>query len=245
LLTLVVKDWNLVDIEAQAQEWLTRYPQLVGVSLNLNPDRTNAIFGTETRCIAGQSYLCEEFAGLQFQVRPDTFFQVYTEQAEGLLQVIVDQLNLQGNEVLVDAYCGIGTLTLPLAQRVRQAIGLEVQPEAVEQATLNAQLNNITNATFQTGAVETLLPQLDVTPDIVLIDPPRQGCDRAVLESLLKTKPRQIVYVSCKPATLARDLKLLSQGNSDYQLTRVQPADFFPQTSHVECAAFLVLSDPT
>ncbi|MBD1906967.1 23S rRNA (uracil(1939)-C(5))-methyltransferase RlmD [Funiculus sociatus GB2-A5] len=245
LLTLVVKDWNLVDIEAQAQEWLTRYPQLVGVSLNLNPDRTNAIFGTETRCIAGQSYLCEEFAGLQFQVRPDTFFQVYTEQAEGLLQVIVDQLNLQGNEVLVDAYCGIGTLTLPLAQRVRQAIGLEVQPEAVEQATLNAQLNNITNVTFQTGAVETLLPQLDVTPDIVLIDPPRQGCDRAVLETLLKTKPRQIVYVSCKPATLARDLKLLSQGNSDYQLTRVQPADFFPQTSHVECAAFLVLSDPT
>jgi 23S rRNA (uracil1939-C5)-methyltransferase len=108
--------------------------------------------------------LCEEFAGLQFQVRPDTFFQVYTEQAEGLLQVIVDQLNLQGNEVLVDAYCGIGTLTLPLAQRVRQAIGLEVQPEAVEQATLNAQLNNITNVTFQTGAVETLLPQLDVTP---------------------------------------------------------------------------------
>lgn len=247
LLTLVVKDWNLAGIDAQAQEWLTRYPQLVGVSLNCNPDRTNAIFGAETRCIAGQPYLREEFAGLQFQVRPDTFFQVYTEQAEALLQAIADELNLQGNEVLVDAYCGIGTLTLPLAQKVKQAIGLEMQPEAVEQATLNAQLNNITNVKFYTGTVETLLPTLEVKPDIVLLDPPRQGCvsagrpsdGRDVLETLLEIQPSRIVYVSCKPATLARDLKLLCQSGG-YQLTRVQPADFFPQTSHVECAAVLV-----
>lgn len=247
LLTLVVKDWNLAGIDAQAQEWLTRYPQLVGVSLNCNPDRTNAIFGTETRCIAGQPYLLEEFAGLQFQVRPDTFFQVYTEQAEALLQAIADELDLQGNEVLVDAYCGIGTLTLPLAQKVKQAIGLEMQPEAVEQATLNAQLNNITNVKFYTGTVETLLPTLDVKPDIVLLDPPRQGCvssgrpkdGRDVLETLLEIQPSRIVYVSCKPATLARDLKLLCQSGG-YKLTRVQPADFFPQTSHVECAAVLV-----
>ncbi|MBD2541156.1 23S rRNA (uracil(1939)-C(5))-methyltransferase RlmD [Coleofasciculus sp. FACHB-SPT36] len=247
LLTLVVKDWNLAGIDAQAQEWLTQYPQLVGVSLNCNPDRTNAIFGRETRCIAGQPYLLEEFAGLQFQVRPDTFFQVYTEQAEALLQAIADELNLQGNEVLVDAYCGIGTLTLPLAQKVKQAIGLEMQPEAVEQATLNAQLNNITNVKFYTGTVETLLPTLDVKPDIVLLDPPRQGCvssgrpkdGRDVLETLLEIQPSRIVYVSCKPATLARDLKLLCQSGA-YKLTRVQPADFFPQTSHVECAAVLV-----
>lgn len=239
LLTLVATDWNLAGIDAQAQEWLTRYPQLVGVSLNRNPDRTNAIFGGETRCIAGQPYLREEFAGLEFQLRPDTFFQVYTEAAEALLQAIVEQLNLQGNEVLLDAYCGIGTFTLPLAQRVRQAIGLEVQPEAVEQARINAQLNGITNVTFQAGAVETLLPQLDIKPDIVLLDPPRQGCDRAVLDSLLQFQPSHIVYISCKPATLARDLKILRETGS-YQLTHVQPADFFPQTSHVECAAFLV-----
>ncbi|MBD2744461.1 23S rRNA (uracil(1939)-C(5))-methyltransferase RlmD [Coleofasciculus sp. FACHB-1120] len=247
LLTLVVKDWNLAGIDVQAQKWLTRYPQLVGVSLNCNPDRTNAIFGRETRCIAGQPYLREEFAGLQFQVRPDTFFQVYTEQAEALLQAIADELDLQGNEVLVDAYCGIGTLTLPLAQKVKQAIGLEMQPEAVEQATLNAQLNHITNVKFYEGTVETLLPTLEVKPDIVLLDPPRQGCvspghpkgGRDVLETLLEIQPSRIVYVSCKPATLARDLKLLCQSGG-YKLTRVQPADFFPQTSHVECAAVLV-----
>jgi 23S rRNA (uracil1939-C5)-methyltransferase len=238
LLTLVVKDWDLPGIEAQAREWLDRYPQLVGVSLNCQRDRTNAIFGSETRCIDGHPYLLEELAGLKFYVLPDTFFQVYTEVAEALLQEIRQYLNLQGDEVLVDAYCGIGTLTLPLAQKVRQAIGLEVQPAAVAQAQTNAQLNGITNATFQVGEVEKLLPQLETIPDIVLLDPPRQGCDRAVIETLRQTQPQRIVYVSCKAATLARDLKLLCQ-NSNYHLTRVQPADFFPQTAHVECVAFL------
>lgn len=239
LLTLVVKDWDLPEIEAQAQKWLKRYRQLVGVSLNRNGDRTNAIFGEETRCIAGKSYLMEEFAGLEFQIRPDTFFQVNTEVAESLMQEIEQHLNLQGDEVLVDAYCGIGTMTLPLAKRVREAIGLEMQPEAVEQAQANAQLNGITNASFQIGAVETLLPQLQVMPDIVLLDPPRKGCDRSVIDTLLQILPNRIVYVSCKPATLARDLKLLCQ-NGEYRLTRVQPADFFPQTAHVEAVAFLV-----
>jgi 23S rRNA (uracil1939-C5)-methyltransferase len=235
---LIATDWKLRDIEVQAQKWMTRYPNLVGVSVNRNPNRTNAIFGEETRCIAGQPYLREEFAGLEFQLLPETFFQVNTEAAEALLNAIAQQLALKGDEVLVDAYCGIGTFTLPLAQRVRQAIGLEVQPSSVEQAQKNAELNGISNVMFKTGAVETLLPQLGITPDIVLLDPPRKGCDRNVIESLLQTLPERIVYISCKPATLARDLKLMSQTGS-YQLAHVQPADFFPQTPHVECAAFL------
>ncbi|MGA7932640.1 MAG: 23S rRNA (uracil(1939)-C(5))-methyltransferase RlmD [Kovacikia sp.] len=237
LLTLVVKDGNLAEVEEQAEAWLKRYPHLVGVCLNLNPDRTNAIFGAETRCIAGQSYLQEEFAGLVFQIRPDTFFQVHTEQAEALLQVILEELNLQGNEILVDAYCGIGTLTLPLAQRVRQTIAVEVQPAAVEQAILNATLNHLENITFQAGEVETLLPMLEVKPDVVLVDPPRRGCDRAVLDTLLQIRPDRIVYVSCNPATLARDLKILC-AEDGYRLKRVQPIDFFPQTAHIECVAF-------
>ncbi len=238
LLTLVATDWNLQNLEARALHWLNRYPKLVGVCVNRNPHRTNAIFGDETRCIAGQPYLREEFGGLQFQLRPETFFQVNTEAASSLLNVILEQLSLDGDEVLFDAYCGIGTFTLPLAQRVQQAIGLEVQSASVEQAQLNAQLNGITNVTFQTGAVEKLLPQLAIAPDVVLLDPPRKGCDRAVIETLLNSSPGRIVYISCKPATLARDLKLLCE-TGDYQLTHVQPADFFPQTSHVECAAFL------
>lgn len=239
LLTLIVRTGDLPGLEAQASDWLKRYPELTGVCLNVNSAKTNVIFGAETRCIAGRAYLREEFAGLEFQLRADTFFQVNTEAAEGLLQAIVAELNLQGNEVLVDAYCGIGTFTLPLAKQVQKAVGLEVQAEAIAQADLNAELNGLTNVTFKVGTVEKLLPQLDVVPDIVLLDPPRKGCDRAVLETIKQIKPSRIVYISCKPATLARDLKILCE-NGDYKLVRVQPADFFPQTSHVECAAFLV-----
>jgi 23S rRNA (uracil1939-C5)-methyltransferase len=235
LLTLVVKDWNLPGIENQAQQWLQRYPQLVGVSLNRNSDRTNAIFGLETRCLAGVPYLREKFAGLDFQIRPDTFFQVYTETAEALLEVIQ-------SEVLVDAYCGIGTLTLPLAKQVKQIIGLELQSTAVKQAIVNAQENRINNVTFQVGAVEKILQNLEIIPDVVLLDPPRKGCEDNVIKTLRNLKPSRIVYVSCKVSTLARDLKLLCE-NGLYRLTRVQPADFFPQTAHVEAAAFLVLSD--
>nr|WP_271795001.1 23S rRNA (uracil(1939)-C(5))-methyltransferase RlmD [Dolichospermum planctonicum]MDB9534984.1 23S rRNA (uracil(1939)-C(5))-methyltransferase RlmD [Dolichospermum planctonicum CS-1226] len=242
LLTLVVKDWNLAGIENQAQQWLQRYPPLVGVSLNRNSDRTNAIFGLETRCLAGVPYLREKFAGLDFQIRPDTFFQVYTETAEALLEVIESELNLQGHEVLVDAYCGIGTLTLPLAKQVKHIIGLELQSTAVKQAIVNAQENKINNVTFQVGAVEKILQNLEIIPDVVLLDPPRKGCEDNVIKTLRNLKPARIVYVSCKVSTLARDLKLLCE-NGLYRLTRVQPADFFPQTAHVEAAAFLVLSD--
>ncbi|MDJ0734109.1 MAG: 23S rRNA (uracil(1939)-C(5))-methyltransferase RlmD [Nostocaceae cyanobacterium] len=241
LLTLVVKDWIIPGIVEQAQEWLDHYPPLVGVMLNRNNHRTNAIFGNETRCMAGVPYLREKFALLEFQVRGDTFFQVYTEVAEALLQEIQSELNLQGNEILLDAYCGIGTLTLPLAKKAHHATGLEVQSSAVEQAIFNAQINGIKNVTFHTGTVEKLLPQMDIKPDIVLLDPPRKGCDRAVIDALLASKPDRIVYVSCKVATLARDLKLLCQ-DGEYTLVRVQPADFFPQTAHVEAAAFVVRS---
>ncbi len=239
LLTIVAKSGKLPNLDEQAQEWMHRYPNLVGVCLNLNPDRTNTIFGSETRCITGQQALREQFAGLEFQIQPTTFFQVNTEQAEALLQEIIQELQLQGNETLLDAYCGIGTMTLPLAKRVQTAIGIEVQPEAIEQARANAVFNGITNATFHIGTVEQVLPQLHLQPEIVLLDPPRKGCDPTVLDTLLKMKVSRIVYVSCNSSTLARDLKRLSP---KYKLTRVQPADFFPQTAHIESAAFLQLS---
>lgn len=238
LLTLVTRSADLPGLEEQAQMWMQHYPELVGVCLNLNPNRTNAIFGEETRCVAGQPFLHEVFAGLTFQIQPQTFFQVNTEQAEALVETIRSTLALQGDELLVDAYCGVGTMTLPLAKQLKQAIGLEVQPEAIEQAQHNAALNEIRNVDFRLGKTEDLLPQLVEQPDIVLLDPPRKGCDASVVETLLKIRPRQIVYVSCNSSTLARDLKQLSQ---IYTLVKVQPADFFPQTTHVECAAFLRL----
>jgi 23S rRNA (uracil1939-C5)-methyltransferase len=243
LLTLVSTAPNLKDIELQAQEWRDRYPDLVGVCVNLNPDKTNAIFGSETLVIDGVPYIEEIFADLRFCIHATTFFQVNTEQAEQVLQVILDELQLTGSETIIDAYCGVGTLTLPLAQRAKRCMGLEVQPEAVAQGLANAGLNGIDNVEFRAGDVGALLPiavdSLTDAPDIVILDPPRKGCDRAVLNALIELRPPRIVYMSCDPATLARDLKILRDAGG-YALTKAQPADFFPQTPHVECVAFLV-----
>lgn len=243
LLTLISTTRELTGLDAQAQVWQDRYPDLLGICLNENSAKTNVIFGAKTHCIAGQPYIEEKFAGLRFQIRPETFFQVHTEQAEALLQVMVQQLQLTGDELLLDAYCGVGTLTLPMARRVRKAIGIEAQAQAVEQAYQNAALNGITNAEFLTGTVESVLPHLEVLPDVVLLDPPRKGCDSRVIGALSQQRPKKIAYMSCKAATLARDLKLLCE-TGQYRLISVQPADFFPQTSHVEAAAFLERVEP-
>jgi 23S rRNA (uracil1939-C5)-methyltransferase len=238
LLTLITTDWDLKGLETQAADWLAKYTNLVGVTLNYNPDRGNAIFGSQTKTIAGRDYITEKFAGLTYQLASDTFFQINTEAAEALLAVIIEKLALKGDEILIDAYCGIGTFTLPLAKQVKEVIGLESYRFSLERAEINAQLNHITNTTFILGAVEATLPQVTVKPDVILLDPPRKGCDRSVLDSLLKLQSQRIVYISCQSATLARDLQYLCQ-TGDYELLEVQTADFFPQTPHVECAAFL------
>ena len=238
LVTLVSTASALPNLAAQAQQWLDQFPAVVGVALNHNPDRTNAIFGPQTRCIAGAPYLEEEFAGLRFQIRPATFFQINTEQAEQLLQVVLKLLNLQGQERIVDVYCGIGTLTLPLAQQAQFCVGIEVQPDAIAQAQANAALNGIENVRFQAGRAKALLPDALSQADMLVIDPPRKGCSPEVLSAIARQPAPTLVYVSCNPATLARDLKQLC-ATAGYQLRRVQPVDLFPQTAHVECVALL------
>ncbi|CAN1210276.1 23S rRNA (uracil(1939)-C(5))-methyltransferase RlmD [Tumidithrix helvetica PCC 7403] len=238
LLTLISNSWDVPGLEEQANAWLEQYPQLVGVMLNHNSIRTNTIFGAETRCIAGRDFVEERFAGLTFQLRADTFFQIYTEQAEAMVSAIQEELGLQGHELLLDAYAGIGTISLPLAQWVKQVIAIEIQPQATQQAILNAQMNGIDNIQFLTGKVEDLLPTLEVQPDITILDPPRKGCEPSAIAHLRSHPSQQIAYVSCNPATLARDLNLLCADNA-YRITRIQPFDFFPQTSHVESVTFL------
>lgn len=240
LLILISKHKNLPQLDQQAEYWLSRYPNLVGITLNYNPQHNNVIFGDETFLLAGKPYIKEIFSGLTLQLRSETFFQVNTPTAETLLTEIFNQLQLQGNEIFVDAYCGIGTFTLPFAQKVKMAIGIELQKTSVEQAVINADTNHITNVEFLLGSTEKLLSSLDVEPDLVFLDPPRKGCHIEVINTLLEIKPQRIVYLSCNISTLARDLKLFCE-NDIYQLKLVKTADFFPQTSHIECAAFLDL----
>ena len=238
LLTLVTTDANLTGIEAQAQTWLERYPGLVGICLNINPDRTNVILGKTTQTILGKPYLREIFAGVELHIAADTFFQVNTGAAELLLQSIIQQLNLTGSETVVDAYCGVGTFSLPLAQKVKQVIGIELNSASIEQAQSNAVLNQIDNATFYAGKVKDCLQKIATKPDVLLLDPPRKGCDVRVIKTILEIEPSRIAYISCKPATLARDIQLLC-ASGIYKIARIQPADFFPQTTHIECCVVL------
>lgn len=238
LITIVITKPSNYKLAQQAPLWLERYPDVVGVTLNYNPRPTNVIFGEETELLAGRLYLKEEFAGLTFTLRTESFFQVNTNVAESLFTWVIDELNLQGHETVIDLYCGIGTLTLPIAKKVDKVIGIEFDKIAIELANHNAVINDIDNVKFMEGKSEVIFPELTTDADVVILDPPRKGCQPEVIEALLKMKPRKIVYVSCHPATLARDLKMLCE-NNDYRLERVKPADFFPQTTHVETAVIL------
>jgi len=237
LITLIASHDRFDGLPELAHHWLERWPAVVGVVLNLQPKPTNTLFGAHTRPLAGREWLSERFCNLQFQLGCDSFFQVNTPQAERVVPLLLEALQ-PGAATLVDAYCGVGAFSLPLAAAGHQVIGLELQSAAVSLARCNAQLNNLSaRASFQEGPVaehlEALLPQVDA----VLVDPPRKGLEAAVREALIQRPVSRLLYLSCDPATLARDLGALLAG--PYALQRVQPIDFFPNTSHVECMAVL------
>ncbi|MDJ0843240.1 23S rRNA (uracil(1939)-C(5))-methyltransferase RlmD [Crocosphaera sp.] len=238
LLTLVSTSKKLTNFQQQAEIWLQRYPNLVGVSINYNPHSGNKIFAEETFNYIGRPYLTETFGQLNFQLSSDTFFQINTEAAEVLLNVLLEKLCFTGEETLIDAYCGVGTFTLPLAQKVAQAVGIESNHHSIEQAENNAKINGVNNTKFYQGTVENILPSLNLSPDMMVLDPPRKGCDRRVIDALKKIHPPLIVYISCQPSTLARDLEILCQSEL-YTVQWIQPIDFFPQTAHVEAMALI------
>lgn len=232
---------NLRGLEEQAREWRCRWPSVVGVCLNLNPRAGNTLLGPRTSVTDGSGHLVEVFGELRLRVRPDTFFQVNTEAAESVLPLLADALRLDGKGTLLDAYCGIGTMALPLAARAGRVLGVEINEGAVAEARANAEANGIGNASFVAGAVEHVVPRLEGSvgdADVAILDPPRSGCEGAVIAALRQLGPRRIAYLSCRAASLARDLARLCE-DGRYRLERVQPVDLFPQTPHVECLATL------
>jgi 23S rRNA (uracil1939-C5)-methyltransferase len=240
LITLVSSHNNLPGLEALAHQWQQRWPEVVGVNLNLQPKANNVVLGSDTHQISGRSWLVERFAGLELHIGADTFFQVNTLQAERIVPLLVDFfLEDQSREVL-EAYCGIGTFSLPLAAAGLQVLGLELHEASVQQARANAERNQLPNARFvQADVAATLAEHLSSTSSL-LLDPPRKGLSPEVLEAILQARPGRIAYISCNPATLARDLGRLCR-EAGYRLRPVQPIDFFPQTSHVESVALLEL----
>lgn len=199
-----------------------------------NDKNTNVLMGDAFRLLFGVPELQEKQLGLFFSVSPQSFLQVNHEQSIRLYRIALDYLAPESNETILDLYCGIGTITLQIAGKAKHVIGIECVPEAIENARINAKQNGIRNVEFICGNAETVLPQLmgeRVFADALLLDPPRKGCEAPVLEVIKASKVERIVYVSCNPATLARDIKILSTA---FAVQRVQPVDMFPQTPHVE-----------
>ncbi|MBQ8691098.1 MAG: 23S rRNA (uracil(1939)-C(5))-methyltransferase RlmD [Phascolarctobacterium sp.] len=216
-------------------------PCLVSVIQNINKKSTNIIMGNKTRVIYGKPNIKDSLGALSFNVSAQSFFQVNSEQAEKLYNKALEYAALTGNETVVDVYCGTGTISLYMAKHAKNVYGIEIVAPAIEDAKKNAVANGCANAEFILGDAAVELPALlegGVSPDVVLLDPPRAGCEGRVLEAITKVKPERIVYVSCNPASLARDLAYL-EGNG-YKITVVQPVDMFPFTSHVENVALIV-----
>jgi len=238
LITLVSSHDRLPGLESLAQRWHQRWPELVGVGLNLQPRASNVVLGPDTRCISGRPWLHERFAGIELQIGADTFFQVNTPQAERLVPLLKAFFQPSAERPLLDAYCGIGTFSLPLAAAGSPVLGLESHGTSVEQARANADRNGLEAARFEQADVAAVLADRLHGMSGLLVDPPRKGLSPEALDAILKSPPAQLAYISCNPATLARDLSLLC-ADGTYRLQRVQPVDFFPQTSHVESVALL------
>ena len=221
-----------------------RVPKLASVHQNIQTYRNNVILGRETTLLWGKSAIRDRIGPLSFQVSPRSFFQVNTAQAAVLYGKALEFANLGGGETVVDAYCGTGTITLFLARKARKAYGIEVVSPAIRDARNNAKANRIQNAEFIVGDAAEAMPRLyrsGVRPDVIVTDPPRAGCTPVVLETFARMQPQRIVYVSCNPATLARDLAILD--GLGYGTEKIQPVDMFPMTSHVESVALVTRKD--
>lgn len=222
-------------------ERLRQMPGMTSIVLNVNREKTNVILGQKIIPLWGKETITDSIDGISFEISPLSFYQVNPVQTEVLYKKAVELAGLEGDETVLDLYCGIGTISLFFARKVKRVFGVEIVPEAIADAKRNAEQNGIKNATFAVGAAEEVIPKLyaeeGIQADIVVVDPPRKGCDEKLLETILQIAPKKIVYVSCNPATLARDLVTLRAGG--YELREVQPVDQFPRSVHVECVVLM------
>ena len=241
MITLVTNTEKIKNEKELVEYLISKYPEIKTIAKNINNKNTNVILGNKTEIIYGDGYIYDVLENKKFKISPLSFYQVNPIQTEKLYSKAVEYADLTGKETVFDLYCGIGTITLFLAQHAKQVYGVEIIPEAIEDAKMNARLNGFENTQFAVGKSEEIIPawiENGIVPDVIVVDPPRKGCDRSLLDTMLEAAPDRIVYVSCDSSTLARDLRVLIDGG--YKLEVVQPVDMFPQTAHIECVAKLV-----
>ena len=237
LMVCLILNGNSLPQEEKLVENLREIPGMTSISININRQRNNVILGEQLRLLWGKPYITDRIGDITYQISPLSFYQVNPRQTRKLYAKALEYADLHGEETVWDLYCGIGTISLFLARQAGFVRGVEIIPAAIENARENARINNIENVEFFVGKAEEVLPaqydQNGIYADVIVVDPPRKGCDSQLLETMIKMQPKKIVYVSCDSATLARDLKYLCQ--EGYELDKVCPVDQFGGTVHVEC----------
>lgn len=242
MIVLVTRTKDLTNKNKIIEEITAEISGVKSIVHNINSKKTNVIMGEETRVLWGEEVIYDYIGDIKFAISARSFYQVNPDQTKVLYEKALEYANLTGEEDVIDAYCGIGTISLFLAQKAKKVFGVEIVPEAIEDAKRNADLNDIRNTDFAVGKAEEVIPKWyeeGNSADVLVVDPPRKGCDEALLQTIIDMKPKKVVYVSCNPGTLARDLRVLEDGG--YKTVEVQPVDMFPQTVHCEAVAWLEL----
>ena len=246
MVCLVINGDNLPKSEKLVDK-LIQIPGMTSITYSVNQENTNVIMGKDIHVLWGQSYITDYIGNVKYQISPLSFFQVNPVQTEKLYGFALEYADLKGEETVWDLYCGIGTISLFLAQKAKKVYGVEIVPQAIEDAKHNAEINDIHNAEFYVGKAEEVLPEYyeryerehgeKAHADVIVVDPPRKGCEETLLQTMVQMQPERIVYVSCDSATLARDLKYLCENG--YELRRVKPTDMFGMTVHAETVCLL------
>ncbi|MBM7654261.1 23S rRNA (uracil(1939)-C(5))-methyltransferase RlmD [Neobacillus cucumis] len=242
MVVIITRTPDLPQKDKLVEEIVARLPKVKSIVHNVNSKRTNVILGEKTKVLWGSEVIYDYIGDVKFAISALSFYQVNPVQTKVLYDKALEYADLSGEETVIDAYCGIGTISLFLAQKAKKVFGVEVVPEAIEDAKRNAELNGLTNTEFAAGESEVVIPKWykdGNAADVLVVDPPRKGCDEALLRTIIDMKPKKVVYVSCNPATLARDLRILEDGG--YKTVEVQPVDMFPMTTHCEAVAKIVL----
>ncbi|MFH0948055.1 MAG: 23S rRNA (uracil(1939)-C(5))-methyltransferase RlmD [Elusimicrobiota bacterium] len=240
VMIIFVSKTNFIPYMKEIVERITKkFPEIISIYQNINYEKINVILGNKNFKLFGSDRVKEKIGDIIFEIAPSSFFQVNTQQTLKLYETIKNFCQFSGNENVIDIYSGVGGISLFLAKHCRKITGIEEVSSAVSDAIKNAKINNIKNVFFIRGNADYVLKKIDYSKasDIVIVDPPRIGCSTIVLNSLLRIQPQKIIYTSCNPATLSRDIKILSQ---KYKLVEIQPVDMFPQTAHIECVARLI-----
>ena len=239
---LVINGKEIPKEKELVTEVTKKFPEVKTIVKNINTQNTNVVMGKENIVIYGSGYIKDQLGKYIFKISPHSFYQVNPIQAENLYNIGVQAANIDKNDIVFDLYCGIGTISLFMAQYAKKVYGIEIVEQAIQDAKENAKINNIKNAEFIAGDVENVLDDLinvkKVIPDVIMIDPPRKGMDNKSVENILNIKPKKLVYISCNPATLVRDLAKFEE---EYEVKTIKPVDMFPFTSHVECVSLLCL----